>query len=78
MKATLTPVAIARRSKGLSQKQLSASTGIGQSTLSKIEKTGKASRKQATVLASALGLNELQVLYPERYPIQISSSPVTT
>ncbi|MDN5696840.1 MAG: helix-turn-helix domain-containing protein [Rubrobacter sp.] len=63
-----------RRSfKGLNQSELARRSGVGRGTINKIEQTGRATRKTARMLASALGVgveelaeSEQRSRFPER------------
>lgn len=64
---TDTPLLRARRLAGLTQTQLAEASGVMQCAISRIERGGKASIDTAAALAKALGISELEILYPDRY-----------
>lgn len=67
-----TPLQRAREAKGLTQTQLADLAEVRQSTISRLESEPPAmvaSPELAEKLANALGISELEVLYPERFPL---------
>ena len=62
-----TPLQAARERASITQEQLAKAVGVSQSTISRIEKGGAANPDLAADIAKAVGLSELEILYPDRF-----------
>jgi transcriptional regulator with XRE-family HTH domain len=68
MNTTPTPLEKARNKRNLTQTELAKKAKCSQATISKLEQRAHtATPDLAARLAKALGIQELQILYPDRY-----------